>query len=336
MKVAGARDEQRRLADAPDHPRALAHALGAAHPDRGRRHAIGADRPPAGGAGDAVSRFGMSVAGLGHGDEQPTIAADGRTKPSPALRHRGRRACSSSPASSASSTAPRSAAPGKVEDALGIFAVNGWVNVLHIAHRSARPAGRGLRGTPVRALAREPSTSLLAIWGFALGGGDSILGFLPGQRRRRPPPPGPRRCSASAPRWRRRSRSTGASRLQPDPAGQRAQAAFGLLAAAAPNLEEHERASRDAPGADGDHRAHPVARVAQRPQLALGELLGPVGELLGGSLGDGGEGVLDPAREPLRAARSAAARRRAAARRPRCCRSGAALVTHRSSPPEAA
>ena len=58
-------------------------------------------------------------------------------------------------------------------------------------------------------------------------------------------------------------------------------------------------------------RSRPRRRRRRRPaapscagraarSARLGELLGPVGELLGGSLGDGGEGVLDPGREALR------------------------------------
>ena len=41
----------------------LARALRAAHPDRGRGHAVGADRPPAVRAGDVRLAVGMSVAG---------------------------------------------------------------------------------------------------------------------------------------------------------------------------------------------------------------------------------------------------------------------------------
>src|SRR5207344_3178240 len=60
----------------------LAHALGAAHPDRGRGHAVGADRPPAGGAGDTGLAVRVSVTGLGHRDGEPTIAP--MPPPSPA------------------------------------------------------------------------------------------------------------------------------------------------------------------------------------------------------------------------------------------------------------
>ena len=68
-------------------------------------------------------------------------------------------------------------------------------------------------------------------------------------------------------------------------------AAPGLMAAPAAHLEQDEGAGGDPAGADRDHRADPVARVAQGAQLALGELLGPVGELLGRRLGDRAESV---------------------------------------------
>ena len=45
----------------PHHLGPLARALGAAHPDRGRGHAVGADRPAAGGAGDAGLAVGVAV-----------------------------------------------------------------------------------------------------------------------------------------------------------------------------------------------------------------------------------------------------------------------------------
>ena len=50
-----------------DHAGALVHALRAAHADRRRGHAVGADRPPAGGAGDRRLAIRMPVTGLGHG-----------------------------------------------------------------------------------------------------------------------------------------------------------------------------------------------------------------------------------------------------------------------------
>jgi hypothetical protein len=68
--------------------------------------------------------------------------------------------------------------PGEVNEMLGVFAVNGWVNVLHIL--------TGALGLLVAGYAaRQYSLGLgafyliLGLWGFAIGSGDSILGFLP-------------------------------------------------------------------------------------------------------------------------------------------------------------
>jgi hypothetical protein len=69
-------------------------------------------------------------------------------------------------------------APGAVEDAFGVFRVNGWLNVLHVL--------TGALGLLVAGFAaRQYSLWLgvaylvLAAWGFAIGTDDSILGFLP-------------------------------------------------------------------------------------------------------------------------------------------------------------
>jgi hypothetical protein len=68
--------------------------------------------------------------------------------------------------------------PGEVEDMLGIFAVNGWDNVLHIL---AGAIGLFVAGYAARqyALALGVIYLVAALWGFAIGSGDSILGFLP-------------------------------------------------------------------------------------------------------------------------------------------------------------
>lgn len=68
--------------------------------------------------------------------------------------------------------------PGEVGEMLGVFAVNGWANVLHILSGSLGLLVAGYA-------ARQYSLWLgvlylaLALWGFALGSGESILGFLP-------------------------------------------------------------------------------------------------------------------------------------------------------------
>jgi hypothetical protein len=68
--------------------------------------------------------------------------------------------------------------PGEVEDMLGAFAVNGWLNVAHIV--------LGAIGLLVAGFAaREYSFALgwllivVAVWGFVIGGGEEILGFIP-------------------------------------------------------------------------------------------------------------------------------------------------------------
>jgi hypothetical protein len=69
-------------------------------------------------------------------------------------------------------------APGAVEAALGALRVNAWLNLLHIATGALGllVAGYAARGY---ALAIGSLYTALAIWGFAIAGGDAILGFLP-------------------------------------------------------------------------------------------------------------------------------------------------------------
>jgi Domain of unknown function (DUF4383) len=68
--------------------------------------------------------------------------------------------------------------PGEVDDALGIFAVNAWANVLHVLTGAI---GLWVAGYAARQYALWNGLLYLAIavWGFVLGAGDSILGFLP-------------------------------------------------------------------------------------------------------------------------------------------------------------
>jgi hypothetical protein len=68
--------------------------------------------------------------------------------------------------------------PGEVDEMFGIFAVNGWVNVLHILSGAL---GLLVAGYAARqyALWLGALYLALALWGFAIGSGDSILGFLP-------------------------------------------------------------------------------------------------------------------------------------------------------------
>jgi len=68
--------------------------------------------------------------------------------------------------------------PGDVDDVFGILAVNGWHNVVHIL-----TGGLGLlaAGYAARqyALGLGAVYILIAIWGFIIGSGDNILGFIP-------------------------------------------------------------------------------------------------------------------------------------------------------------
>jgi MYXO-CTERM domain-containing protein len=68
--------------------------------------------------------------------------------------------------------------PGKVDDALGILAVNGWSNTLRILTGAL---GLLVAGFAARRYALWLGIAYLAIaiWGFALGGGEAILDLLP-------------------------------------------------------------------------------------------------------------------------------------------------------------
>src|SRR4051812_27193672 len=73
------------------------------------------------------------------------------------------------------------ASPGNVDDVFGILSVNGWHNLVHIA--------TGALGLLAAAggyyYARQYAYGLgvvyiaIAIWGFIIGSGESILGFIP-------------------------------------------------------------------------------------------------------------------------------------------------------------
>ncbi len=67
---------------------------------------------------------------------------------------------------------------GTVEEALGVLRVNGWLNALYLVIGSL---GLLLAGAASRryALAAGWLFTVLAIWGWTIGGGDLILGFLP-------------------------------------------------------------------------------------------------------------------------------------------------------------
>jgi hypothetical protein len=67
--------------------------------------------------------------------------------------------------------------PGDVGDVFGVFAVNGWHNLLHIVSGGIGllVAGYAARGY---ALALGALYAALAVWGFIVGDA-SILGFIP-------------------------------------------------------------------------------------------------------------------------------------------------------------
>jgi Domain of unknown function (DUF4383) len=68
--------------------------------------------------------------------------------------------------------------PGEVEDMLGLFAVNGWLNVIHIALGAI---GLLVAGFAARAYSLWLGFLLVLIgaWGFVIGNDEAILGFLP-------------------------------------------------------------------------------------------------------------------------------------------------------------
>lgn len=68
--------------------------------------------------------------------------------------------------------------PGEVDEMFGVFAANAWVNVLHILS--------GALGLLVAGYAARQYSLwfgvlylALALWGFTIGSGESVLGFLP-------------------------------------------------------------------------------------------------------------------------------------------------------------
>lgn len=68
--------------------------------------------------------------------------------------------------------------PGEVDEALGALAVNGWVNVLHVVTGAI-----GLIAADYASRRYSFAIGLLyfalAFWGFAIGSGEAMLGFLP-------------------------------------------------------------------------------------------------------------------------------------------------------------
>jgi UDP-N-acetylmuramyl pentapeptide phosphotransferase/UDP-N-acetylglucosamine-1-phosphate transferase len=70
--------------------------------------------------------------------------------------------------------------PGKVDGVLGILDVNGWHNVVHIASGLLGLAlGRSYSAARAYCLLLAVAYTTVAIWGFVVGDGGAILGFLP-------------------------------------------------------------------------------------------------------------------------------------------------------------
>jgi Domain of unknown function (DUF4383) len=68
--------------------------------------------------------------------------------------------------------------PGKVDDVFGILAVNGWHNVVHIVTGALGLLAAGYAARQY-ALGLGVVYLAVAIWGFIIGDGHSLLGFVP-------------------------------------------------------------------------------------------------------------------------------------------------------------
>jgi hypothetical protein len=69
--------------------------------------------------------------------------------------------------------------PGEVDGVLGILDVNGWHNVVHIATGVLGLLSLGYSSARTYALGLGVVYVAVAIWGFVVGDGGSILGFIP-------------------------------------------------------------------------------------------------------------------------------------------------------------
>jgi Domain of unknown function (DUF4383) len=71
--------------------------------------------------------------------------------------------------------------PGDVDGVFGAFDVNAWHNLVHIITGAAGllAFSAGARASRLYALAFGAIYIVIAIWGFIIGGGESILGFIP-------------------------------------------------------------------------------------------------------------------------------------------------------------
>lgn len=71
--------------------------------------------------------------------------------------------------------------PGSVDPVLGVFDVNAWHNLVHILTGAVGVLAflSGPSAARMYALVFGAVYIVVAIWGFIIGGGESILGFIP-------------------------------------------------------------------------------------------------------------------------------------------------------------
>jgi hypothetical protein len=70
--------------------------------------------------------------------------------------------------------------PGEVDDVFGVLGVNGWHNLVHLVSGLAGLAvWRSYRAARLYAIWFGALYGAIAIWGFVIGGGESILGIVP-------------------------------------------------------------------------------------------------------------------------------------------------------------
>jgi hypothetical protein len=70
--------------------------------------------------------------------------------------------------------------PGKVDGVLGILDVNGWHNLLHLLSGLLGIAlSRSYSSARLYCFLLAAAYTVVAIWGFIVGDGGTILGFLP-------------------------------------------------------------------------------------------------------------------------------------------------------------
>lgn len=71
--------------------------------------------------------------------------------------------------------------PGNVDAVFGAFEVNAWHNLIHLASGALGllAFAAGAQASRLFALGFGAVYIVVAIWGFIIGGGESILGFIP-------------------------------------------------------------------------------------------------------------------------------------------------------------